>query len=127
MNNDIKFGLIATKDRFLEKLNNSEIEESWIIFIQDTCEIWTNGSYYGAVDLETYNGLDQETPGMALDAVQGRVLDEKIMTLKDIFEKEVLVPGAERALHVVISQEEYNQRLEEGTLSDDIFYYIPEE
>lgn len=122
----VRFGLIDTKESFLEKLANSEIDSNMLVFIQDTREIWTKGDYYGCVNLNLYNGLDAEETGTALDAVQGRVLDEKITSVKNIIENEIGLPDVVKQSHVVLSEDEYNSRLESGTILDDVFYYIPE-
>lgn len=76
--------------------------------------------------MNLYNGLDAEETGTALDAVQGRVLDEKITSVKNIIKNEIGLPDVVKQSHVVLSEDEYNARLEAGTILDDVFYYIPE-
>ena len=124
---NVRVGLISKKEEFLKKLENSEINPNIIVFIQDTKEIWTKGDYYGYFDLNLYNGLDAEEPGRPLDATQGKTLNEKILSIKTIIEEEVGLPDLVKQSHVVLSEDEYEKRLEEGTLLDDVFYYIPED
>lgn len=90
-------------------LNNNEIEETLIVFIKDTQQIWTHGLYFGNTGGE---GFDQ--------------LLKKIQNFEDII-NEIGTSEAVKQSHVVLSQEEYDARLEAGTIFDDVFYYIIEE
>lgn len=42
-----------TKSLFEEKLNNGEILNTAIVFIEDTSEIWNNGTYFATPTSET--------------------------------------------------------------------------
>lgn len=60
------FAIIESKDSFLIKLANGEISSESIVFIKDSQEIWTHGTFFGAasginnhvvVTQEQYNSL----------------------------------------------------------------------
>lgn len=56
------FAVIENKNEFINKLNNGEIDQSWIVFIKDTHEIWAQNTYFGVnnhkvVSSEEYSQL----------------------------------------------------------------------
>ena len=120
----VDFGYIDTKKDFLRKLENSEIDPNMIVVILDTGEVWCKGIYLKQLNVK--NNLDENKPGSVLDAVQGRVLNEKIIDFKNIIESEVDLPDKVKQSHVVLTEDEYRSRLELGTLLDDVFYYTLE-
>ena len=120
----LDFGYIDTKANFLRKLENSEIDSNTIVVILDTGEVWIKGIYLKQINVK--NNLDENKPGSVLDAVQGRVLNEKIIDFKNIIENEVDLPDKVKQSHVVLTEDEYKSRLELGTLLDDVFYYTLE-
>lgn len=120
----LDFGYIDTKANFLRKLENSEIDSNTIVVILDTGEVWIKGIYLKQINVK--NNLDENKPGSVLDAVQGRVLNEKIIDFKNIIESEVDLPDKVKQSHVVLTEDEYRSRLELGTLLDDVFYYTLE-
>lgn len=120
----VDFGYIDTKKDFLRKLENSEIDPNMIVVILDTGEVWFKGIYLKQLNVK--NNLDENKPGSVLDAVQGRVLNEKIIDFKNIIENEVDLPDKVKQSHVVLTEDEYKSRLELGTLLDDVFYYTLE-
>lgn len=104
----VKFWNIEKKTTFEEKLSNGEITSNCIVFIQETNEIWTYNQFY-CVNVDGYEELE-----------------EKITNIQNIIDTEIGTSDAVKQSHVVLTQEEYDQRLENGTLLSDVFYYIPE-
>ena len=41
-----------TKELFLEQLNDGNIPDDAVVFIDDSKEIWNNGTFYGTVDFK---------------------------------------------------------------------------
>lgn len=106
---NLNFAIIDSKSRFEEMLNNGEIQETLVVFIKDTREIWTHGLYFGAVDNNDFSKLY-----------------EKVSNLEEVI-NEIGTSEAVKQSHIVLTQEEYDHRLEAGTIYDDVFYYIIEE
>ena len=106
---NLNFAIIDSKSRFKEMLDNGEIQETLVVFIKDTREIWTHGLYFGAVSEDGFGELY-----------------EKVSNLEEVI-NEIGTSEAVKQSHVVLTQEEYNNRLEAGTIYDDVFYYIIEE
>lgn len=106
---NLNFAIIDSKSRFEEMLNNGEIQETLVVFIKDTREIWTHGLYFGATNEDGFNELY-----------------EKVSNLEDVI-NEIGTSEAVKQSHVVLTQDEYDSRLEAGTIYDDVFYYIIEE
>ena len=44
---NLNFAIIDSKSRFEEMLNRGEIQETLVVFIKDTQQIWTHGLYFG--------------------------------------------------------------------------------
>lgn len=42
------FAIIESKDSFLIKLANGDISPEMLVFIEDSREIWTHGTFFGA-------------------------------------------------------------------------------
>ena len=106
---NLNFAIIDSKSRFEEMLNNNEIEETLMVFIKDTQQIWTHGLYFG------------NTSGGDIDELINR-----IGNIENII-NEIGTSEAVKQSHIVLTQEEYDSRLEAGTIFDDVFYYIIEE
>lgn len=106
---DLNFAIIDSKSRFEEMLNDGEIQETLVVFIKDTREIWTHGLYFGAVGDYDFSKLY-----------------EKVSNLEEVI-NEIGTSEAVKQSHIVLTQEEYDNRLEAGTIYDDVFYYIIEE
>lgn len=106
---NLNFAIIDSKSRFEEKLNNGEIESTLVVFIKDTQEIWTHGLYFGTTNKDGFNALTS-----------------KMDNIEDVL-KEIGTPESVKQSHVVLTQDEYDSRLESGTIYDDVFYYIIEE
>lgn len=106
---NLNFAIIDSKSRFQEILNNGEIQETLVVFIKDTREIWTHGLYFGAISEDGFSELY-----------------EKVSNLEEVI-NEIGTSEAVKQSHIVLTQEEYNNRLETGTIYDDVFYYIIEE
>ena len=106
---NLNFAIIDSKSRFKEMLDNGEIQETLVVFIKDTREIWTHGLYFGAVSEDGFGELY-----------------EKVSNLEEVI-NEIGTSEAVKQSHIVLTQEEYNNRLEAGTIYDDVFYYIIEE
>ena len=106
---NLNFAIIDSKSRFEEMLNNNEIEDTLVVFIKDTQQIWTHGLYFG------------NTGGEGFDSLVNR-----ISNLEDII-KEIGTSETVKQSHIVLTQDEYDSRLEAGTIYDDVFYYIIEE
>jgi hypothetical protein len=54
---NLNFAIIDSKSRFEDMLNRGEVQESLVVFIKDTCQIWTHGLYFGATDDVNFNEL----------------------------------------------------------------------
>lgn len=106
---NLNFAIIDSKDRFESMLNNNEIEETLVVFIKDTQQIWTHGLYFGNTSGGDFDGLIN-----------------RIGNIENII-NEIGTSEAVKQSHVVLTQEEYDSRLEAGTIFDDVFYYIIEE
>lgn len=106
---NLNFAIIDSRSRFEEMLSNNEIEETFVVFIKDTQQIWTHGLYFG------------NTGGGDFDSLINR-----ISNIENII-NEIGTSDAVKQSHVVLTQEEYDSRLEAGTIFDDVFYYIKEE
>ena len=106
---NLNFAIIDSKSRFEEMLNNGNIEETLVVFIKDTQQIWTHGLYFG------------NTSGGDFDGIINR-----ISNLENII-NEIGTSEAVKQSHIVLTQDEYDSRLESGTIFDDVFYYIIEE
>ena len=106
---NLNFAIIDSKSRFEEMLNNGNIEETLVVFIKDTQQIWTHGLYFG------------NTSGGYFDGIINR-----ISNLENII-NEIGTSEAVKQSHIVLTQDEYDSRLESGTIFDDVFYYIIEE
>lgn len=78
------------------------------MFIKDSQEIWTHDLYFGAVDLNS-------------DDINTRLSNI------ETFINEIGPSEAVKQSHVVLTQEEYDERVASGTIADDVFYYITEE
>lgn len=104
----LNIAIIDSRSRFEEKLNNNEIKDTSIVFIKDTQQIWTHGLYFGNTDGD-FNSVI-----------------ERISNLENII-NEIGTSEAVKQSHIVLTQDEYNARLEAGTIFDDVFYYIIEE
>ena len=105
---NLNFAIIDSKSRFEEMLNNGEIENTLVVFIKDTCQIWTHGLYFGATGEVSFEELSKN-----------------VSSLEDVI-KEIGTAEAVKQSHIVLTQEEYDSRLESGTIYDDVFYYIIE-
>lgn len=105
---NLNFAIIDSKSRFEEMLNNEEIENTLVVFIKDTCQIWTHGLYFGATGEVSFEELSK-----------------KVSSLEDVI-KEIGTAEVVKQSHIVLTQEEYDSRLESGTIYDDVFYYIIE-
>lgn len=105
---NLGFAIIDSKSRFEERLANGEIDENWVVFIEDSREIWTHNLYFGVTDLNTSD------------------IDNRVTNLENVI-KEIGTEEAVKQSHVVLSEEEYQARLDAGTIYDDVFYYIKEE
>lgn len=106
---NLNFAIIDSKSRFEEMLNNGDIEETLVVFIKDTQQIWTHGLYFG------------NTSGGDFDGIINR-----ISNLENVI-NEIGTSEAVKQSHIVLTQDEYDSRLEAGTIFDDVFYYIIEE
>ena len=106
---NLNFAIIDSKDRFESMLNNNEIEETLVVFIKDTQQIWTHGLYFGNTNGGDFDGLIN-----------------RIGNIENII-NEIGTSEAVKQSHIVLTQEEYDSRLEAGTIFDDVFYYIIEE
>jgi hypothetical protein len=106
---NLNFAIIDSKDRFESMLNNNEIEETLVVFIKDTQQIWTHGLYFGNTSGGDFDGLIN-----------------RISNIENII-NEIGTSEAVKQSHIVLTQEEYDSRLEAGTIFDDVFYYIIEE
>lgn len=106
---NLNFAIIDSKSRFEEMLNNGNIEETLVVFIKDTQQIWTHGLYFG------------NTSGGDFDGIINR-----ISNLENVI-NEIGTSEAVKQSHIVLTQDEYDSRLEAGTIFDDVFYYIIEE
>lgn len=106
---NLNFAIIDSRSRFEEMLNNNEIEGTLVVFIKDTQQIWTHGLYFG------------NTEGGDFDDIINR-----ISNLENVI-NEIGTSEAVKQSHVVLTQNEYDARLEAGTIFDDVFYYIVEE
>ena len=106
---NLNFAIIDSKSRFEEMLINGDIQETLVVFIKDTCQIWTHGLYFGATDEVSFEELSK-----------------KVSAIDDVL-KEIGTSEAVKQSHVVLTQSEYDSRLENGTIYDDVFYYITEE
>ena len=106
---NLNFAIIDSKSRFEEMLNNNEIEDTLVVFIKDTQQIWTHGLYFG------------NTSGGDFDGIINR-----ISNLENVI-NEIGTSEAVKQSHIVLTQDEYDSRLEAGTIFDDVFYYIIEE
>lgn len=106
---NLNFAIIDSKSRFEEILNNGNIEETLVVFIKDTQQIWTHGLYFG------------NTSGGDFDGIINR-----ISNLENVI-NEIGTSEAVKQSHIVLTQDEYDSRLEAGTIFDDVFYYIIEE
>jgi hypothetical protein len=106
---NLNFAIIDSKSRFEEMLNNNEVEDTLVVFIKDTREIWTHGLYFGAVSEDGFSELY-----------------EKVSNLEEVI-KEIGTSDEVKQSHIVLTQEEYDNRLAAGTIYDDVFYYIIEE
>jgi hypothetical protein len=106
---NLNFAIIDSKDRFESMLNNNEIEETLVVFIKDTQQIWTHGLYFGNTSGGDFDGLIN-----------------RIGNIENII-NEIGTSEAVKQSHIVLTQEEYDSRLEAGTIFDDVFYYIIEE
>lgn len=105
---NLNFAIIDSKSRFEDILNRGEVQESLVVFIKDTCQIWTHGLYFGATDNVNFNELYN-----------------KVSSLESVI-KEIGTSEAVKQSHIVLTQEEYDSRVEAGTVYDDVFYYIIE-
>lgn len=104
---NLNFAIIDSKSRFEEMLTNGQVDPNWLIFIEDTREIWTHNLYFGAVSLNA-------------DDVNNRLSNiESIIN-------EIGTSEAVKQSHIVLTQEEYNERVASGTIFNDVFYYITE-
>lgn len=106
---NLNFAIIDSRSRFEEMLNNNEIEDTLVVFIKDTQQIWTHGLYFG------------NTEGGDFSDVINR-----ISNLENII-NEIGTSEAVKQSHVVLTQSDYDSRLESGTIYNDVFYYIIEE
>lgn len=106
---NLNFAIIDSKDRFEDMLDLGEVKESLIVFIKDTCQIWTHGLYFGATDDVSFNELYN-----------------KVSSLENVI-KEIGTSESVKQSHIVLTQDEYDSRVEAGTIYDDVFYYIIEE
>ena len=106
---NLNFAIIDSKSRFEEMLNNGEIENTLVVFIKDSCQIWTHGLYFGATGEVSFEELSK-----------------KVSSIEDAL-KEFGTSETVKQSHVVLTQHEYDSRLEAGTIYDDVFYYIIEE
>lgn len=106
---NLNFAIIDSKDRFKDMLDRGEVQESLIVFIKDTCQIWTHGLYFGATDDVSFNELYN-----------------KVSSLENVI-KEIGTSESVKQSHVVLTQEEYDSRVEAGTIYNGVFYYIIEE
>lgn len=105
---NLNFAIIDSKSRFEEMLFHDLIDRNWLVFIEDSREIWTHGAYFGAVDL---NASDIENRLSRIETVINEIGTE----------------DAVKQSHVVLTQDEYDSRLESGTIYEDVFYYIVKE
>lgn len=106
---NLNFAIIDSRSRFEEMLNNNEIENTWVVFIKDTQQIWTHGLYFGNTSGGDFDGLIN-----------------RISNLENII-NEIGTSEAVKQSHIVLTQDEYDARLEAGTIFDDVIYYIVEE
>lgn len=74
---DGQFIQVKTKDNFVTALENEEINDSSIAFIEDTNEIWAKGKYYKTVPDGGTDGQVLSTDGTLLkwDTVEGSSVD----------------------------------------------------
>lgn len=56
---NLNFAIIDSQSRFNEMLNNGEIEDTMVVFIKDTQQIWTHGLYFGNTS-NNYEVLTQD-------------------------------------------------------------------
>lgn len=106
---NLNFAIIDSRSRFEEMLNNNEIEDTLVVFIKDTQQIWTYGLYFGNTEGGDF----------------GDVIN-RISNLENII-NEIGTSEAVKQSHVVLTQSDYDSRLESGTIYNDVFYYIIEE
>ena len=106
---NLNFAIIDSKSRFEEMLDNNEIEDTLVVFIKDTQQIWTHGLYFGNTSGGDFDGLIN-----------------RISNLENII-NEIGTSEAVKQSHIVLTQDEYDARLEAGTIFDDVYYYIIEE
>lgn len=105
----VKFWLVKNKISLNEKIQNSEITDNCIVFIEDTREVWTHGQFYGT-DFENF-----------------KALEDKITSIQNVIKNEIGPSEDSLKSHVFISsQEEYEARIKEGTIYDGVYYYIGE-
>ena len=55
----VKFWLVKEKASLNEKLQNNEITDSCIVFVEETREVWTHGQFYG-VDSENFKEIEDK-------------------------------------------------------------------
>lgn len=104
----VKFWLVKEKASLNEKLQNNEITDNCIVFVEETREVWTHGQFYG-VDSENF-----------------KEIEDKITSIQNIIKNEI---GPTDTLHSHVflsSEEEYERRKSEGTIYDGVYYYIGE-
>lgn len=103
---NLEFAIIETQAEFENRV--STIPETWVVFIKDTQQIWTHGLYFGATNSGDFDKL--------LSKING---------IEDVL-KEIGTSDEVKQSHITLTQEEYDYRLDNGTIYDDQFYYIIE-
>ena len=104
---NLNFAIIESKSRFNDLLSQDLVDYNWLVFIEDSREIWTHGLYFGAIEL---NVSEVERRLSNIETVLGEIGTSEMV----------------KQSHIVLTQDEYNDRLSNGLISDDVFYYITE-